>query len=390
MRTPWGIATQATGDHDPEDVRLEEIHFLLEARRYDDALEAARELLATDPDHAGLHSLAGTAALWSGREGTAREHLERSVALDPTEPYPYFLLSLIWHQGREFGRSREAVERAIDLDPTDALYFVQLGWNQYRLGRRDDAREAAQQAMRLDPDEPSTAALVAALDVDSGRSDYEVADDLRTALWLDPDNHQAHYSLALSKIVVGDRDGALDSARTALRLSPSNPIYQRSLITFGMMGHVWLRFLYLPVTVLPKPGRFLVWCSRVWPMMLFALILSGFSSWPGAMAQFAVVSVVMMPGFCISCRLLLPRIERDLDMTLNLPTVLRVLRNVPWALVVSLIVALWITSVCLGIWAAIAVPSGIRASVGIVLTVAMVVRCAPVSQRTRYRIIERR
>jgi len=100
-------------------------------------------------DHLAL-SMLGAAATWSGDFDTAKEMVDRAVALNPNAAFAWGQRGWTY---RVAGQSEEAIrsfERAIRLSPFDALLFLRLTEMSVafiNLGRFDDAVAAAKKAL---------------------------------------------------------------------------------------------------------------------------------------------------------------------------------------------------------------------------------------------------
>jgi len=104
-------------------------------------------------DHLAL-SMLGAAATWSGDFDTAKEMVDRAVALNPNAAFAWGQRGWTY---RVAGQSEEAIrsfERAIRLSPFDALLFLRLTEMSVafiNLGRLDEAVAAAKKALQARP-----------------------------------------------------------------------------------------------------------------------------------------------------------------------------------------------------------------------------------------------
>jgi adenylate cyclase len=105
-------------------------------------------------DHLAL-SMLGAAATWSGDFDTAKEMVDRAVALNPNAAFAWGQRGWTY---RVAGQSEEAIrsfERAIRLSPFDALLFLRLTEMSVafiNLGRFDDAVVRGQEGSQPEPD----------------------------------------------------------------------------------------------------------------------------------------------------------------------------------------------------------------------------------------------
>ena len=139
------------------------------------AREAATKALAIDPDYAQAHASLGYIALYGDNDlGAAAQHLNRALALDPSDP------------------------RVLN----DSASLVQS------LGRLDEALALDEALLRRDPVSVTTLHNMAYHQRLAGRFDASI-ESLRTVLSLAPGRGGAHYLLGVALLLKGDAQGAL-------------------------------------------------------------------------------------------------------------------------------------------------------------------------------------
>ena len=130
---------------------------LIQGLRFLEAGDAAgadfllQTFLGNAPDDPDGHNLAGLAKRHLGDEGGARTHLERAVALRPTEPLYAANLAMLLSDAGAGGDALAVVENALRLasgQPDLLLIRVQV---LQRLGRHEDAMAAARVAVAFNP-----------------------------------------------------------------------------------------------------------------------------------------------------------------------------------------------------------------------------------------------
>jgi tetratricopeptide (TPR) repeat protein len=114
-----------------------------------------------------------------------------------------------------------------EMDP-QSLAFVSLANEYNRLGAYDDARQIAIRGLLSHPDSVAGRLALAAAEAGTRRTSEAVA-QIEYALSLDPENPRAHGLMAKVFLEDGRSKSALDFARTAVRLDPSNDEYARLL-----------------------------------------------------------------------------------------------------------------------------------------------------------------
>jgi serine/threonine protein kinase/tetratricopeptide (TPR) repeat protein len=141
---------------------------------YTRAREAAEKALAIDPDYAPTHARLGFIAFASNDPAGAARHLERGLALDPTDTYVLNITgSVLW----TLGRPNEALavrEANIRRDPVNAAALFNYAVNLRFVGRLDEA-----------------------------------IGSYRTVLGLSPNRGAAHAQIGVVLLLKGDASGAL-------------------------------------------------------------------------------------------------------------------------------------------------------------------------------------
>jgi TolB-like protein/Tfp pilus assembly protein PilF len=119
-----------------------------------------------------------------------------------------------------FARSREAVEKALAIDPDYAAARAQLGFiAMYSDNDLNLAAQQLQRAMALDPTDINVQRVAAILLGNLGRVDEELA--IASAIvQRDPVNLSALNNLAITQVVAGRLDAALETYHALLRMSP--------------------------------------------------------------------------------------------------------------------------------------------------------------------------
>jgi tetratricopeptide (TPR) repeat protein len=116
------------------------------------AREAANRALAIDPEYARAYAELGQiAAVYDGDLVTAAQHLERALALDPTNPD---IIGDAARLVRSLGRLDEAIalrEYAVARDPVNPTGHFGLGWTYVDNGRPDEAVASFRTLLSLSP-----------------------------------------------------------------------------------------------------------------------------------------------------------------------------------------------------------------------------------------------
>jgi len=104
------------------------------------AIPLAHKLLAIAPKDADLLCLAGTIERSAADYSTARDHLERSVAIDPSRPDCHYHLGMVLANLGDYARGKEEQEKALALGDSDPDIHFQLAMDLRNLGEAEQAK----------------------------------------------------------------------------------------------------------------------------------------------------------------------------------------------------------------------------------------------------------
>lgn len=156
--------------------------------RYDEAERLYREVLTDSPDnHAALEGLAKTQAI-SGELSESIKTLSTAIELYPNDPELHKELGTVLGWNKSYKEAIESLDRAIELSPDYVAAWRTKGDVYLWMKSYQQALEA-----------------------------YEKATDL------DPDNVDDYLQLAKIHTQAGNRVGAENSLKEALRIDPANP-----------------------------------------------------------------------------------------------------------------------------------------------------------------------
>lgn len=130
----------------------------LEAKRYDAAEAAFRQLLEADPG-AASKGYAGLSRVEIARKNyaAALEHAKQAVELDADNADAHYALGLTYAFRQDFKNSAPSLEKALALDPNNAYAHYQLGLVQYRLKRYDQTIIHFEKFIEMMPNAPEAA-----------------------------------------------------------------------------------------------------------------------------------------------------------------------------------------------------------------------------------------
>lgn len=187
------------------------------------AIGRIRPLLASGLVHADIYALFASACHAQGLLAEARQSLNAAINLDPGHAANWAALGQLAVQMGDAASADVAFCRAMEIDPA-ALGPSHIHAHAVALRMLDRPEQAlARIAAIADSDDtaPATIALQGHLLGDTGRFD-EAIGRYRRAIERQPDNLDAHETLARLLPQVGAGDAALDSYRTALVAMPAN------------------------------------------------------------------------------------------------------------------------------------------------------------------------
>ncbi|MBD2104738.1 tetratricopeptide repeat protein [Leptolyngbya sp. FACHB-261] len=164
----------------------------------------------------------GLRLLNQGDSASAITVLEQVAQTAPRSAAVQRVLGLAYQRQEQYPEAITALRKAVELEPTNVQGHVSLGWTLHLAGQEAEAAHALWQGIERDP--KSVEAYNALGIVRLAQDNVEAAMAVnRWALQLKPDNEVAHYNLALACQRAWDWSCALEGARQAAQLEPSNP-----------------------------------------------------------------------------------------------------------------------------------------------------------------------
>jgi tetratricopeptide (TPR) repeat protein len=132
---------------------------LTRAKRFDDALKAARDAfaIADSPELKQIaRTMLATAQHRSGDHAAAESTLREILRESPSNPIAmnnlgYFLLE----RDQRVEEARDLIRKALNIDPTNPNYLDSLGWAYYKLGEYAAAERYLREAARFDGSSPT-------------------------------------------------------------------------------------------------------------------------------------------------------------------------------------------------------------------------------------------
>ena len=162
-----GQAYQSSGQYDeaaevyyllakltPEDAKT---YFNAITRMYDEAqmpekaIEAARRIIATEPDNAGAHYNLGYMYVKLDKYSDAVEAFNKVVGIDPNMEYAYLQLGFCYSKLKQYSKSVEALERMVKVFPENVDGWMGIGIGLMQQRKFSLAIEPLERVIELNP-----------------------------------------------------------------------------------------------------------------------------------------------------------------------------------------------------------------------------------------------
>ena len=193
----------------------------LQAGHNDGAIDALRQLLASDPHSAEAHALLAICLMNMRRVHAAKREVQLALAADAQLPLSHYAAAQVAIALRKFKLAQEHVTQLLDMEPLNPAYYRCQAELYELTGRLAQSREPLEKALQLGPDDPANLVAMAQFHRASSHWDqaYQFA---RQALQADPSNAAAVVVLGHLLLREGDINGARDHAIWALQENATN------------------------------------------------------------------------------------------------------------------------------------------------------------------------
>jgi Tfp pilus assembly protein PilF len=182
-----------------------------------EAIEAYERSLAIDPDDPYTLNNYGSSLLEAGRLDEAISKIRRAVAIHARYREAWNNLGAALRQKGYLARSEDALRRAIALEPDYVHALNNLGLTLKARGRLEEAVAVFQRALQIDPTSIEAANNIALVLTDGGKP-REALGWLGRALAREPSNPVLLVNLARTHLAAGDPPAARKAYREAQRL----------------------------------------------------------------------------------------------------------------------------------------------------------------------------
>jgi tetratricopeptide (TPR) repeat protein len=190
-----------------------------ELNRYDDAIEAYRQILRIDPEHAYVRNIIGAMYVFSGNPSAAVVAFRQALRFNPEDDKAWGNLGTTYGNLNRYDDAIEAFRQTLRINPENAYAWSYIGGAYGELNRYDDAIEAYRQALRIDPEyaEPWLGLGNAYTKLNRYNDAIEA---YRQVLRIDPEHARAWSALGGTYFLIGDRSAAMNAVQKLRRLDP--------------------------------------------------------------------------------------------------------------------------------------------------------------------------
>lgn len=222
---PDPISPQA---EDPRRDRIRAAQRDLQQGRVNAARQAIDRTLALDPSDADAYSLRSSIALVQNRNAEALADAQRAVAANPASSSAYLSLSLAQQAGFDLNAALVAAQKAVELEPNNPRALVQESSLLFGMGRRQEATQVAEQARQRAPNDAMVNTVWGFLQLANNRID-SAREAFQTAIAQDSTLGLPHLGLGLALFRRNQTGAAVDEIRKATLLEPQVSLYSSYL-----------------------------------------------------------------------------------------------------------------------------------------------------------------
>lgn len=186
-----------------------------------EALTAARDAVATQPQDATCHRLLAAALRLGGDRDGALAAIDQAIALAPDEASLHLeRAGLLLHE-RQLDEAQAALARTTGLDPNQFTAYVIQGHLAIARGDLEEASRLARTAARIAPDHPHVAAIEGTLAMRRGDADRALS-ILGSAAERAPGDPQLRHALGFAYLAKGHFAFAEQAFRSLLENDPES------------------------------------------------------------------------------------------------------------------------------------------------------------------------
>jgi tetratricopeptide (TPR) repeat protein len=212
-----------------DDPRLSKVQILINQKKYSEAGQILKDLLAEDANDIHYLSLLAEVNLQQDKLDTARTIIDNAIGLAPDVPHLFFIKARIALHGEKYDEAENLLKHCIALNPYEAHYFALLA--SIRLSRKQyqEALDLANKALEIDSENlpglnTRSSALLKLNKVE------ESFQTIEGALREDPTNAYTHANYGWNLLEKGDHKKALMHFKEALKTDPNYSYAQSGMV----------------------------------------------------------------------------------------------------------------------------------------------------------------
>ena len=264
--------------------------FYYERRRYEGALGACLDALASEPENAHAATLAAWCAIGLERWDRAADFARQALARAPENDQAHAALAVVADHETRFDEAERHIADAIAHAPEHHLHRVTRAYVWVRMGRLEEGITSAREGLELNPASGAAAHALATF--------YRLNEEpalaeryARQALAAEPENAAHHLEEGLRLLGTGARYDARARFLESLRLDPAGGDSFEAIAHDTVRNHWLFRHAIFPpkkvdraLVALLTPalwyGASLVWRPLVWLAVASAVALAaGYLLW---------------------------------------------------------------------------------------------------------------
>ncbi len=133
------------------DSEFQAVQMLMRLQRNDEALQAAKELVAHYPANDRAHGTYGLLLAQHGRMQEAIEECATAVDLAPESAIAHFNIARTLMRASHFVEALSEYAKAVQLDDANPMYVTDFGTSMIAIGRVETGRKLFERAIEIDP-----------------------------------------------------------------------------------------------------------------------------------------------------------------------------------------------------------------------------------------------
>lgn len=208
---------------------LQRAQILLEQRRYKEAAEILKDLVAAQPENSAIISLYSQVSLELNEIDRALDLINSAIRISPDEDFYYFVKARIYLIKQDLDEAEKYTEQAIHLDPAFSEYYSLLAHIKLMRKQYEKGLQLADKALELDAKNETALNLRSRALLKLGNA-AESFETIEGALKEDPNNAHTHANYGWNLLEQGDSKKALQHFSEALKNNPNLDYAQAGMI----------------------------------------------------------------------------------------------------------------------------------------------------------------